>query len=111
MWPWDDFDYGEVDAREGAGGLMTIWNTSFLAVTSFCGGQRFLFIEGLAGSFFSCTIGNVCAPNDVGQRRELWRNISMLRVALRNPWCLGGDFNELLKLGEHRGCTRRDRGM
>ncbi|XP_028080797.1 uncharacterized protein LOC114282352 [Camellia sinensis] len=60
---------------------------------------------------FNCAILNIYAPNDVGSRGNLWDCLLKLKEEFPNPWCLGGDFNEIRQIEDRRGCSRRDRGM
>ncbi|XP_028116486.1 uncharacterized protein LOC114314230 [Camellia sinensis] len=39
------------------------------------------------------------------------RFILLSESAFPNPWCLGGDVNEIRNIGERVGCFRRDKGM
>ncbi|CAL5355041.1 unnamed protein product [Camellia sinensis] len=41
----------------------------------------------------------------------MWNCLLKLKEEFPNPWCLGGDFNEIRQIGDRRGCSRRDRGM
>ncbi|XP_028071380.1 uncharacterized protein LOC114273766 [Camellia sinensis] len=34
-----------------------------------------------------------------------------LKSVFPKPWCIGGDFNEIISIGERIGCSMRDRGM
>lgn len=54
---------------------------------------------------------NVYAPNDVGSRRALWDELVGLKANFIEPWCIGGDFNEIKDVSERMGCSRVDRGM
>ena len=53
---------------------------------------------------------NVYAPNDVLLRERLWVKLISIRDHNPNPWCVGGDFNEIRNLGERKGSSKRDRG-
>lgn len=61
--------------------------------------ERFLVVKGhLVKNNLQCSFGNVYAPNDENARRELWNELTILKQHCFEPWCLGGDFNEVLKL-------------
>lgn len=45
------------------------------------------------------------------KRARLWEIIIGLRVHFQNPWCMGGDYDEVRSIAERKGCSRRDKGM
>lgn len=67
----------------------------------------------ITGSFqgLECAIANVYAPNDDGNRRELWNEILTLKLSIQLPWCMGEDFNEIKTMSERIGCLRVSRSM
>ncbi|XP_028083304.1 uncharacterized protein LOC114284569 [Camellia sinensis] len=54
---------------------------------------------------------NIYAPNEVLGRRQLWESLVGIHQHFPNPWCVGGDFNEIRFMGERKGCLSRDRRM
>ncbi|KAJ1376082.1 hypothetical protein SESBI_50314 [Sesbania bispinosa] len=62
-------------------------------------------------------VGNLCDGNPRSrERRNLWPSLGSLQLNPQNPWCILGDFNELLSLSEKQGLhppnsqvQRRDR--
>ena len=52
---------------------------------------------------FKCSIVNIHAPNDVGERKRLWDELLLLKSHFVDPWCLGGDMNEVRTIDERRG--------
>ncbi|XP_028059328.1 uncharacterized protein LOC114263032 [Camellia sinensis] len=111
IWPFDKMDYMGVDADGRAGGLLCIWHPARFKVVDCCGSRNFIILSGISGQSFECFVVNVYASNDVGKRRQLWKSLKNLKISYPNPWCMGGDFNEIRFLGERKGCSRRDRGM
>ncbi|KAI8527621.1 hypothetical protein RHMOL_Rhmol12G0089800 [Rhododendron molle] len=49
---------------------------------------------------FPCIIVNVYAPNITLARRNLWEELLALKANHQNPWCIGGDFNEIREVSE-----------
>ncbi|XP_028102487.1 uncharacterized protein LOC114301728 [Camellia sinensis] len=60
---------------------------------------------------FECVVVNLYAPNDDIRMKQLWDLIINIKPLFNTPWCIGGDFNGILRISERRGCTRSDRGM
>ncbi|XP_028117458.1 uncharacterized protein LOC114315090 [Camellia sinensis] len=44
-------------------------------------------------------------------RNILWESLVRLKSIFSNPWCKGGDFNEIRNIGEMIGCSRKDKRM
>ena len=60
---------------------------------------------------FSFCIVNFYGSNHVVERRDMWLVISKLKSSFPHPWCMGGDFNEIRKIGDRQECTRSGTGM
>lgn len=67
--------------------------------------------QGMVSNIFPCTIVNVYALNEVVNRRILWDELRALKANSNSPWCIGGDFNEILTVNERVECLTVDRGM
>ncbi|XP_028061248.1 uncharacterized protein LOC114264754 [Camellia sinensis] len=80
-------------------------------VSSCCCNRRFILLLGTLFFSFECVIINLYAPNEVALRGKLWECLLKLKEEFSNPWCLGGDFNEIRNIGERKGCSRREKGM
>ncbi|KAL7251513.1 hypothetical protein ACSBR1_013364 [Camellia fascicularis] len=100
-----------VDPEGTAGGLLCIWDPDVFQLADCCCTRRYILLSGLLYNSFACVLVNVYAPNDATSRFRLWENLSNLNASFTNPWCLGGDFNEIRHMGERVGCSRRDKGM
>ncbi|KAL7220774.1 hypothetical protein ACSBR2_013629 [Camellia fascicularis] len=111
VWFRAKMEFMVVDAVGSAGGLLCIWDQDVFQVKDCCSNKRFILLSGTLFHQFNCAIINIYAPNDVGLRGKLWNCLLKLKEEFPNPWCLGGDFNEIRQIGEMRGCSRRDRGM
>ncbi|PSS08274.1 Endonuclease [Actinidia chinensis var. chinensis] len=58
-----------------------------------------------------CCIVNVYAPNDTGERELLWEELLQLKISFTDPWCLGGDLNEVRADAERSGYLNPSPGM
>ena len=111
LWPSDSVEYMEVDAEGSAGGILCIWNPMTFSLQKCCCSRNFILLAGIMHSCINCVIGNIYAPNEDMNRRRLWGILSNLKTVFSDPWCLGGDFNQVKNICERKGCIRRDRGM
>ena len=74
--------------------------------------RRFILVKGtLKKHIFSCCIVNIYGFNHVVEMRDMWLIISNLRSSFSYPLCMGGDFNEIRKIGYRQGCTRSETRM
>ncbi|KAL7172705.1 hypothetical protein ACSBR2_032225 [Camellia fascicularis] len=111
VWVRAKMEFMVADAVGSAGGLLCIWDANVFQVKDCCSNRRFILLSGTIFHQFNCAILSIYAPNDVGSRGKLWNCLLKLKEEFPNPWCLGGDFNEIRQIGERRGCSRRDKGM
>lgn len=111
MWGGPKMEFVSSNSVGASGGLITIWNTDFFKVTNIITHRSFVYLEGVLLNSFPCVLVNVYAPNEVGNRRELWEVLLGLKVNSQVPWCIGGDFNEIKEVSERVGCTRMERRM
>lgn len=72
--------------------------------------RSFILVQGAIDDF-PCSLVNICAPNLVVSRREIWEVLLVLKASSQVPWCIGGDFNEIMEVNERVGCLRAKRGM
>ncbi|XP_028055237.1 uncharacterized protein LOC114259414 [Camellia sinensis] len=111
IWPFEEVEFMVVDSVGSAGGLLCIWRPQIFELKSCCSGRNFIILSGISSTFFLCTLVNIYAPNEVRGRRQLWESLVSIHHHFPNPWCVGGDFNEIRYMGERKGCSSRDRGM
>ncbi|XP_028067566.1 uncharacterized protein LOC114270309 [Camellia sinensis] len=111
MWARDRMEYMIVDAEGSAGALLRIWDPRVFQMSSCCCNRRFVLLSRSLFFSFDCVLINVYAPNEVGQRGKLWECLLKLKEEYSKPWYIGGDFNEIRKIGERKGCSRRDEGI
>lgn len=60
---------------------------------------------------FSWVLSGVYAPCDERLRVSLWEELGVVRETWQLPWCIGGDFNEVLRMHERSGTQRMTSGM
>lgn len=108
---WRKFEFAEVDADGMSGGLLCVWNPEVFHADGLCSGRNFIIISGIISNSFLCVFVNVYGPCQSSDRLKVWNSLLNLRNSFPNPWCVGGDFNEIRNLGERQGSSFRDRGM
>ena len=67
-------------------------------------------IKGSVNSI-QCVIVNIYAPNEKRARAEVFNELGGLKQSCQFPWVVGGDFNEVKRISERKGCTRATSGM
>ncbi|KAH7839133.1 hypothetical protein Vadar_000168 [Vaccinium darrowii] len=111
LWGDADMDYAIAESEGASGGLITMWNKKAFQAHHILARRNFIIVKGELFGSFECIIINIYAPNDIRSRRELWKELVQLKTTFQVPWCLGGAFNEVKRIGERVGCLRSDRGM
>ncbi|XP_028064204.1 uncharacterized protein LOC114267362 [Camellia sinensis] len=104
-------EFMSVDSVGSAGGLLCIWNPVVFQLKNCCCNRNFILLAGSIFFSFNCVIVNVYGPNDPVGRKRVWDILVNLKSQFLEPWCLGGDFNEIKSISERKGCSRRDKGM
>ena len=100
-------DWGAMDARGQAGGIVVFWDKWVLElhemeVGAFSVSCRFTNCEGSFVWMFSGVYG----PILIKEREDFWAKLGAIRGLWRDPWCIGGDFNVVRFLAERGGCLR-----
>jgi exonuclease III len=87
-----------------SGGLVTIWDTTEVAVWMSCRGDHFLMIHGrFITSNEEFYLFNVYAQCDRSAKQILWTNLTARVLSLGNHnVCLCGDFNSIRSANERR---------
>ncbi|XP_028068302.1 uncharacterized protein LOC114270872 [Camellia sinensis] len=110
LWLSENFEFMVVDSDGSAGGLICVWNPEVFQLKDCCSTKNFILLSGVFHQSFECVV-ILYAPNDAIRRKQLWDLIINIKSLFNTPWCIGGDFNGILRISERRGCTRSDRGM
>ncbi|XP_028062229.1 uncharacterized protein LOC114265607 [Camellia sinensis] len=111
IWPYKELEFMLVDSKGSAGGLLCIWRPQVFELKGCCSSKNFIILSGISSNCFQCTLVNIYALNEVLRRRQLWDSLVSICQHFPNPWCMGGDFNEIRYMGERKGCSSRERGM
>ena len=109
IWPWEMVDYMAVDADGSVGGLLSVWNPKIFSLKDYYSNRNLIIVSGISNNSFGCVIINMYTPNEVANRRKVWDSTVRFKSSFKNPWCMGGDFNEIRVIGERKGCLRRDK--
>lgn len=110
LWPNCDSNFITSNSVGASGGILTLWNKEVFVEEERIINRYFILLKGSFNNF-PCIILNLYAPNDSLDRRIIWNEILGLKSRFPIPWCLGGDFNEILEINERLGCIRMERGM
>lgn len=111
-WFNDGFDWVDVPANEGSGGLVLVWDPEFFRKEDCVRGGRWIWLQGrLTGKNVSVAFALVYGPNNVGDRRVVWRQLIDLKHRSSTPLMVFGDFNEVMKPEERKGGNRLYAGM
>ncbi|XP_028081433.1 uncharacterized protein LOC114282869 [Camellia sinensis] len=111
IWVGEMMDFMAVDSTGAAGGLLCVWNPEVFQIKDCCCNKSFILLSGTLYHSFQCVVVNVYGPNDAIKRKEVWDILLNMKSVFPNPWCVGGDFNEIRRISERKGCSRMDRGM
>ncbi|XP_022019330.1 uncharacterized protein LOC110919364 [Helianthus annuus] len=103
FWGNNNFQFSFTASVGLAGGLIWLWDPSFIKVEDTVQNRSFLLIRGtLIGSGTSINLLNVYAPQSTVAKRQLWEEISVLINSYDGQWVLAGDFNVVRSLDERK---------
>ncbi|PNX65767.1 hypothetical protein L195_g054707, partial [Trifolium pratense] len=105
LWGHKDAEWVAKESIGLSGGLLMMWNAGMFKIKFCFSGDSFLglCVEWKEGNLY---IINVYSPCSLSGKRKLWSDL--LNFKLNNEqgdWCLGGDFNAVLKTGERKGSS------
>ncbi|RVW29924.1 RHOMBOID-like protein 10, chloroplastic [Vitis vinifera] len=94
-------DWGALDAQGATGGILICWDKRTLEILEMEMGQftiscRFRNVEDGKTWIFTGVYG----PFSKEDRDTFWGELGAIRGIWDDPWCVGGDFNITLNLGE-----------
>lgn len=97
MWRSYDCNWAVVNAINGGGGLLCIWDKDFIIQENVRLGDRWICVKGIIQHMnFECAIVLVYGSHTVRERRQLWLDLVELKENLNTPVLIMGDFNEVL---------------
>ena len=94
-------DWTALNAEGSAGGILLIWDK-----------RRIRLVDSLVGNFsvsclfkmeedgFQWVFSGVYGPVDKNLRELFWEELGSIKGLWDDPWCVGGDFNEILSPDE-----------
>ncbi|PNX92925.1 hypothetical protein L195_g016071, partial [Trifolium pratense] len=105
LWGHKDVEWVAKELVGMSGGLLIMWNAGLFKVKFSFTSDSFpgLCVEWKEGTLY---IINVYSPCNLSGKRKLWNDL--LEFKLNNEqgdWCLGGDFNVVMKEGERQGSS------
>ncbi|XP_026451679.1 uncharacterized protein LOC113352009 [Papaver somniferum] len=91
-----------------SGGMLILWDRDLVEVTDSLVGEYTLSILCTnKADNFQWILTNVYGPNKPVERTEFWVELdNICRYWMNIPWCLGGDFNTVIKCGEKKNCNK-----
>ncbi|GAU32253.1 hypothetical protein TSUD_53800 [Trifolium subterraneum] len=105
FWGHKDVEWVAKESDGLSGGLLIMWNEGLFKVKFCFSGDEFLglCVEWKEGILY---IVDVYSPCSFSGKRKLWNDL--LEFKLNNEqgdWCIGGDFNAVLKARERKGSS------
>ena len=94
-------NWSALNAKGSVGGILLLWDK-----------RRISLEDSVAGSFsvsclfrmeedgFQWVFSGVYGPIEKRLRESFWEELGSIRGLWENPWCVGGDFNEILSPNE-----------
>ncbi|KAK2445049.1 hypothetical protein QL285_016023 [Trifolium repens] len=105
LWGHKDILWVAKESDGLSGGLLSVWNKDLFTFNYSFIGNGFLgvCVEWKDGLLY---IVNIYSPCSMAGKRKLWSDL--IEFKLNNDpgeWCLGGDFNSIMKIRERRGSS------
>jgi len=92
---FEHFDY--VDPVNHSGGIAVLWNNDSIHVSILRKDQRAIHIlVHDTGNNQNVIVSGVYAPAQVRDKDSFWNQLPQFNSVFDLPWCLIGDFNEML---------------
>ncbi|KAG6740224.1 hypothetical protein POTOM_055664 [Populus tomentosa] len=97
VWNNSNVNWACNEAEGSRGGMIALWDDTKFQVSSVEYGYGWIGLYGQhMQSGFICAIVGVYAPCSMSEKRNLWKNLCILRHAFPILWLMVGDFNETL---------------
>ena len=112
IWGLNDCDWSSVDAQGASGGILCIWERSFLKLETIQKGDRRVCIKGFINDLEMVgAIIVVYGYHDMNMKRRLWQEILDVKNMVNVPILVMGDFNEIRFPAERKGCSTMTTSM
>ena len=90
-----------LDAEGSAGGILLLWDKRRISLEdSVAGSLSVSCLFRMAEDGFQWVFSGVYGPIEKRLRKSFWEELGSIRGLWDNPWCVGGDFNEILSPNE-----------
>ena len=86
-----------LNAEGSAGGILAFWDNSCInMVDSVVGSFSVSCLFRMTEDGFQWTFTGVYGPVENNDREAFWEELGSIKGLWEGPWCVGGDFNEVL---------------
>ncbi|XP_016186193.1 uncharacterized protein LOC107627894 [Arachis ipaensis] len=93
-----------VESDGASGGLLLMWDDMMFQKRNCYKGERWLCVEGvLTKNNFQCAYCLVYGAHEREAKRVVWEELSYIVGLCSLPFCLLGDFNEILQVEDRKG--------
>ena len=90
-----------LDAEGSAGGVLLLWDNSRISlVDSMVGSFSISCLFRMVENGFQWAFSGVYGPVENRLREFFWEELGSIKGLWDYPWCVGGNFNEILYLNE-----------
>ena len=90
-------DFVALKAQGSAGGIIVMWDKTFFnLVSSSCGDFSVTCLFQTVGCDFEWVFTGVYGPHTRAEKLSMWEELRCTREGWSGPWCVAGDFNEIL---------------
>jgi exonuclease III len=104
LWGCQHVDWCFMGASGASGGILIMWDRRAVEKVDDCVGRYTLAVSlRNVDDNFLWAFWGVYGPNDDGERRVLWNEMTGLMSWWDRPWCFGGDFNVVRFPSERSG--------
>jgi len=112
FWGIQQVGFSVREAIGSAGGIIVMWNTnSFQLVSSSCGDFSITcFLQSVEGSRLWAFTG-IYGPHDRANKLLMLEVLGRISDGWNGPWCIGGDFKEILHFHERSTGHLRSNAM
>ncbi|KAL4276900.1 hypothetical protein AHAS_Ahas20G0253400 [Arachis hypogaea] len=106
IWENSTVGWEFVESVGAAGRLLLMWDDMMFQKSNCYKGDRWLCIEGvLTKNNFQCAYCLVYGAHGREEKRVIWEELSYIAGLCQGPFCLLGDFNEILQVEDRKGLT------